>query len=91
MPSVFLKDPHAGLDYTFNWSGWLSKEGDTISSYVITADAGITVVSDSKSSGKIIVWLSGGTAGNVYTVACRVTTVLGRIEEQSMQIRVQEK
>ena len=58
MSNTFLKDPDATLDYAFDWSGWL-QSGETISSYAITVDSGITKESDSQSSGVVTVWLSG--------------------------------
>lgn len=97
-----IKDSDAVLDYAFNWAsedgtndgsssdkGWL--QGDTISSYTITAESGITVDSDSNTTKIVIVWLSGGTAGKVYDVACEVVTAGGRTDERTMKIRVKNR
>lgn len=84
---VFEKDSDAVLDYEFNWADWLSAS-ETISSYVITASPGITVDSDTNEPDNVTVWLSGGTAGQPYTVACRVTTNQSRVDERTMTIRV---
>ena len=91
-PSQKVKDSDAVLDYEFNWAdhpdgSWLSAS-ETISSYVITASPGITVDSHSNTTEKVTVWLSGGTAGVPYTVACRITTNQGRTDERTMTIRV---
>ena len=85
--STFTKDSDAVLDYEFNWTDWLSPS-ETISSYVITASPGITVDSDTNTEDKVTVWLSSGTAGQPYTVACRVTTNQARTDERTMTIRV---
>lgn len=84
---VYEKDSDAVLDYEFNWTDWLSPS-ESISSYVITASPGITVDSDTDDGSKVTVWLSGGTAGQPYTVACRVTTNQARTDERTMTIRV---
>ena len=83
---VFLKDPDAVLDYAFDWSSWLD-EDETIGDYTITVASGITVDSDSESSGIVTVWLSGGTAGDTYLIACAIETSDGRIDERSFIVR----
>lgn len=84
---VYEKDSDAVLDYEFNWGDWVS-ESEEITSYVITASPGITVDSDTNTTERVTVWLSGGTAGQPYTVACRITTNQGRTDERTMTIRV---
>jgi len=94
----YLKDPDAVLDYVFDWSDWLAT-GETIAVdsetgeklITITADTGITVDSSTKSGGKVTVWLSGGTAGINYKVACKITTSAGRTDERTIWIKVVER
>lgn len=90
MTSSFLKDPDATLDFVFDWSDWL-QSGETISSYIITTDSGITNEGDDESDGIVTVWLSGGTAGARYSVACKITTSLNRIDERTMLVWVAER
>ena len=85
-----LKDPSAVLDYAFDWTGWLAT-GETITDYTITADTGITVDSSTEDDGKVTVWLSGGTAGINYKVACKITTSAGRTDERTIWIKVVER
>ena len=86
-----LKDPSAVLDYVFDWKEeWLAT-GETIADHTITADTGITVDSSTESDGKIIVWLSGGTAGINYKVACKITSTAGRTDERTIWIKVVER
>lgn len=96
-----LKDPSAVLDYAFDWKplthgvpcavrDWLAT-GETITDHTITADPGITVDSWSESDGKVTVWLSGGTAGENYKVACLIETSAGRKDERTMWIKVVER
>ena len=93
-----LKDPSAVLDYVFDWTEWLAT-GETIAVdsetgeklITITADTGITVDSSAESDGKVTVWLSGGTAGINYKVACKITTSAGRTDERTLWIRVVDR
>ena len=85
-----LKDPSAVLDYVFDWTEWLAT-GETIADHTITADTGITVDSSTEDDGKVTVWLSGGTAGINYKVACLITTSAGRTDERTIWIKVVER
>ena len=85
-----LKDPSAVLDYMFDWTEWLAT-GETIADHTITADTGITVDSSTEDTGKVTVWLSGGTAGINYKVACLITTSAGRTDERTIWIKVVER
>ena len=85
-----LKDPSAVLDYVFDWTEWLAT-GETITDHTITADTGITVDSSTEDAGKVTVWLSGGTAGINYKVACLITTSAGRTDERTIWIKVVER
>lgn len=86
---MFAKDPEAVLDYAVDWSRWLA--GDEIVTSEWTVPSGLTKVSDSKTTTKATVWLSGGTVGQSYTVTNRITTTGGRTEERSFTIRVEER
>ena len=78
------------MDYVFDWTEWLAT-GETITDHTITADTGITVDSSTESDGKVTVWLSGGTAGINYKVACLITTSAGRTDERTIWIKVVER
>ena len=93
---TYRKDPSASLDYLFQWGDYLAG-GETISSYAITADDGITIDSDSIDGSDITVWVSGGLAGFVYTVTCEIVTDLGvspaksRTDQRSVRIVVADQ
>ena len=99
--SIFLKDPDAVLDYKFDWkaetngsgnSDWLVT-GETIASHTITAAAGITVNSSSETDTdtSVTVWLSGGSAGTKYSVACKIVTTDSRTDERTITIQVVQR
>jgi hypothetical protein len=98
---TLVKDPNAVLDYKFDWkaltngsgpSDWLAA-GETISTITITAASGLTVNSSSitDTSTSATVWLSGGTAGTEYTLACKITTSAGRTDERTITISVRDR
>lgn len=94
------KDPNAVLDYKFDWkaltngsgaSNWLAS-GETISSRTVTVDSGLTKDSDSltDTNTSVTVWLSGGTPGKKYKVACRIVTSAGRTDERTLVVTVKD-
>ena len=99
MPKSFLKDPDDILDYKFDFAAetnarpdaagdWL-EAAETISTKTVTAETGITVVSSAitDTGTSVTVWLSGGTAGTGYLVACKVTTSKSRTVEKSINVK----
>lgn len=86
----FDKDPQAVLDYTFDWTTWLN--GDVIAGVpVVTVQTGLMLNSQTNSTTRVTVWLSGGTAGTSYTVACRIMTAAGRTDERTVLVRVLDR
>lgn len=89
------KDPDAKLDYALDWGAKWLPAGDTITAATWTVPEGLTQETNpapSITDGKITtVWLSGGTAGQDYTVTCRVTTAQGRTDDRSLNIEVRNR
>ncbi len=96
------KDPNAVVDYHVAWSDWLA--GDTIATATWTLATGLVKDSQSINSGALTldgvshgantvatVWISGGTAGAEYSVACRITTAGGRTDERTFRVVVRER
>lgn len=99
--SEWVKDPAAVLDYVFDWkplthstglSDWLGAL-ETITARTVTVDAGLTLVSSAITDAgtTVTVWLSGGTAGIEYKVACRITTSGLRRDERTIKIKVEQR
>lgn len=86
------KDPADVLDYTIDWSEELAaaEPDDAIAAVLWTVPAGITQGATATVGARTTVWLSGGTAGADYTVACKITTEQGRVIERSRKIRVRQ-
>jgi len=85
----FTKDSSPVLDYMIQWSRWL--KGDTIQTSQWTVPAGLALLSQTNTTTTSTVWLSGGTAGQVYTVTKRITTAARRTDERSITIRVMDR
>lgn len=102
MASLFIKDPDAVLDYYWDWAAttnnssdngdWL-ESGETISTYTVTADTGLTKDSDEKTNSDTTIkaWFSGGTVGTEYDVVCHIVTSAGREDDRTITIRVEER
>jgi hypothetical protein len=89
MKHNFIKDPDAVLDYQVDWSSWLN--GDTISTSSWTVPQGLSKESDSKSTTATTVWLSGGVAGQSYSVVNHIVTAAGREEDRTIKIMCLER
>lgn len=85
------KDTGDVLDYTASFEQFL-ETGETLSAKTVTAEEGLTVDSDGfdGTSTKVVVWLSGGTAGKVYDVEIDVDTSESRTINRTVQIEVAE-
>lgn len=78
-------------------------QGATIATVTWTVPTGLTKVSDNTNAVTIhgvsyaantvcTIWLSGGTAGTVYQVACRITSSDdGRTLDKTVYLRVEEQ
>ncbi len=80
--TTFLKDPDAVLDYSVDWSKWLA--GDQIeTSAWFFSDPVLQPSDDSNTTTRTTVWLSGGMAGQSYTVTNGIVTSGGRTDDRS--------
>jgi hypothetical protein len=100
---VFPKDPSSILNYEIDWTnggandggandhGWL--QGDTIKTSIWTLPTGITKVTDSTTTTKTTIWVSGGTAGESYDVVNTITTnsTPSKTEQRTIRFEVQER
>ncbi len=87
------KDPADVLDYQFDVSAALAgSPNDSIASVAAAvtpgAVGGLTVLSTAVDGSKAILWLSGGTAGTVYTVQILVIMNSGRTISRSVLLPV---
>lgn len=87
----YVKDPNAILDYSWDWGPWL--DSDTIATSVWIVESPLTIESGTESNTTTTteVFLAGGEHGNDYTITNRITTVGGRTDDRSFEIRVRNR
>jgi hypothetical protein len=85
------KDPVAVLPYSFSWANWLAT-GETISTATVTVPDGITLFSEPViDGGTVSFYLSGGTDGEAYLVACVIQTSLPDKDRRSFLLQVKSR
>jgi hypothetical protein len=94
--SFIVKDPQATLDYSIDWSEWIANNDNIDSSEwfisEIDDDADPLIeVSNFNTSLIATIIVSGGTAGNIYTLTNRITTDNELVDERFFRIVVKEK
>lgn len=77
------------LDYDVDFTEWFSNRTDAPATFVVTADAGVTV-SGSRGGNVVRVTISGGTNGQRYKVTVRLTTTAGFVKEADFQVRIKD-
>lgn len=90
------KDPNEVLDYDIEWAGTVDSPGRTYGENVIAstwAIVGSGLVEDSNSftTGRTKIWLSGGVVGTVYRLTNHITTDGGREMEKTATLSIKEK
>lgn len=87
------KDPSDVLKYRMDWTGFLARLSDTISTSTWTIPDGLTGGATAIETGnlKTTTWLSGGIKGGSYEVANKIVTAGGRTVERSFILEVEDR
>ena len=85
---AFKKDPNAVLDYTFDWGPYLAPTTDTIASVTWVLSAGITKSSQTNTTTTATAFIAGGVEGSTETLTCRITTVGGRTDDRTIDLKI---
>lgn len=88
-PTIF-KDPGAVLDYTVDFSAWLTAMRDTLVSHTVTT-TGITWVSSTNDTKIVVMWLANGAVGVPASATVKVTTAGGRIDERTVFFKIKNR
>lgn len=78
------------LDYPFDWTNWLVEQSDTISSFTLTADDGLTISSSSNTSYVVTAWINITTAtplNKIMSLECSIVTASGRRDSRAIRIK----
>jgi len=92
--TIFLKDPHAGIDYALDWGqGYLQGQSITGSVWSVAPDEvdGVRVTGELGNATRTAATLAGGVPGMLYRVANRVTLSDGRTDERSVTLRIEQR
>ena len=89
--AVYKKDPNAVLDYTFDWTAYLTPLVDTIASVTWILPTGLTKVSQSNTPMTATAFISGGTLGESLSLTCRIITAGGRTDDRSITLKIVER
>jgi len=87
-----IKDPNSVEDYSIDWTATFADSSpiDTISSSSWTADANVTVVSDSETTTMTTVTVSGGTVGRYCNLVNRIVTAGARTYDRTITLKIQQ-
>ena len=89
------KTPAAVLPYTLDYTDWLSSDTIATSNWTVSTISGdasaLTQDSESETTTKTTIVLSGGTAGKIYTVSNTITTTAGYTEKRHFRVVVKER
>lgn len=93
-----LKDPASTLTYEVDWTDWMPT-GDTISSssFAVSTVSGDTAAMSISLSGRVpstervYAKITGGSAGNTYTITNTVITDGGSTDVRRFRIKVEER
>jgi hypothetical protein len=85
-----IKDPSENLDYSFDWTSWLSEPADTIATAVF-AVTGATLGTTSNTTTLATAFVSGGEINTTATLTCTITTAQGRIAQRSVYLKIKDR
>lgn len=94
------KQPAEVKDYPIDYSEWLDEiaAGDTIASAAAAfactstpADVALVIDQVLVSNTAVTVWLSAGTANEIYKVTVTVTTTGGRVDQSEFIVKVKDR
>jgi hypothetical protein len=90
---TIAKDPAATLDYSFDWTPWLTDAADSIASYSVmaTGPGGATISTHSNTGGVVTAWVAGGVPGRTSVLTCHIITGAGRIDERSIWLQIRDR
>lgn len=94
---VIPKDPNAVLDYTWDWTKWLTKIADTIASATIVLGGGatITAAAPTHTTTAVTALLSAGTVpvdpATLESATCRIVTAGGRTDDRTIYLQIVER
>lgn len=87
----FVRDPRSNLAVKLDWAAWLAQEATTITGSVWEGATGLVLVGASFTTSQASVTVSGGAAGQSYTLRNTITCANGRIDSRSLRVVVKDR
>lgn len=93
MTRVFVHDPNAVEDYTFDWrTEFLASSENIASSVWAVSPAGPVLSGSAFTNDTATIFMgAGAVAGEVYVLSNKITTNQGRTDERSITVRTEER
>ncbi len=89
--TIWAHDPDARLDYTWDWTAWLT-EGETITSAEILPTDGLATDDTGHDDTTVTTWVTTSLeAGKSGGVTCRITTSAGRIDDRTITLQIADR
>lgn len=92
--TLYPKDPNATVDFSIDWSAWLTAD-EAITSAVWQSKpdgAGALTLGNTIDGAAVQgIYVSGGLTGNRYRLTCHIETDAGRQADRSITVRVMEQ
>lgn len=82
------KDPDAEKPFDINWASWLGTDTIITSTWIVPDS--ITKMSDSHTTTRTQIWLSGGIPGTTVTLTNRIVTAGGLKDDRSVKLKIKE-
>jgi len=89
LPTI-SKDPNAVLDYTFDWTPFLTNISDVIQSVTYLISAGLTQTRAINTLTLAHSYVGGGVIGTTESITCRITTVGGRVDDRTIFLKIEQ-
>lgn len=88
----FVKDPQSVLDYSLDWGPWLgATDTITISTWVLDSPLVSEGGGESNTDTTTTLFISGGEAGQSYNVTNSITTLGGRKDDRTIELRIRNR
>jgi hypothetical protein len=86
------KDPQSQLDYSVEWADWLADvPGDSLANMYVTKSDNLQVTAQAIRGTAAAVVAKGGELGAWEFITIRIVTALGRIDERTIRLLIQDR
>lgn len=88
-PPLFRKVAGSRLDYSFDWSQYLTQSSDSITGFYLEATTNIGLEPGTRSGSVVTFWVSpDADVGVTHPITCTITTTQGVRDTRTMNIAV---